>query len=126
MSERTIHTERDLRRVLASVTFAPSCVDMGWQWTVNHVDSDRRDGWLVSTTFRRPDRDTGAVGAGRGREWYIERGTTESGVVKTAYAAAKMILEHELAESFRYRGVRIFDPHHTVEELSLPSRARDR
>jgi hypothetical protein len=27
-------------------------------------------------------------------------------------------------EAFLYRGVRIFDPHHTVDELSMPHHAR--
>jgi hypothetical protein len=33
-----------------------------------------------------------------------------------------MLVEHELLEGFRYNDIRIFNPHHTVHELSLPAR----
>jgi hypothetical protein len=118
MGEQKIIYIGEVRAVLERVSFAPSCVDMGWQWEVESMNArDRADGWLVRTTFRRPDRDTGKVETGYGRWWHVPAGVTESGVVKTAFAAAKMILEHELMESFRFDGVRIFDPHHTVSDL---------
>lgn len=112
-------TRDEVKAVLAKVTFAPSCVDMGWEWEVVHSLAAHPigDGWLMRTTFQRPDRDTGVVSKGFGRWWHVPLDVTESGLVKTAFAAAKMILEHELMESFLYAGVRLFDPHHTVEDL---------
>jgi len=124
--EKTIETTKKLRLVADAVTFAPSCLDMGWEWKIFEVDDRMFSGWLVSTTFRRPDRETGKIGAGIGRSWWIDRGTTESGVVKTLFSAAKMIIEHELLEAFHYKGVRLFDPHRTVSELSLPDVMRFR
>jgi hypothetical protein len=166
--EKTVNSVEELRAILASIAFAPSCVDMGWEWEVRSVVSGsklvhyidvgdmapgdvvayiekQRDllkdmrpemmyiayrgteppvfdsaGWLVSTTFQRPDRDSGVVGRGKGREWFIGVGTSESGVVKTAWLAAKQIVEHELMEAFRYQGKRVFDPHRTVEQLCNP------
>ena len=53
-------------------------------------------------------------------------GTTESGVVETCWLLAELIVLHELMEAFEVRGVKIFDPHHTVEELSMPHEARKR
>jgi hypothetical protein len=96
---------------------------MGWEWEIEELPMDK--GWLVNTTFKRPDTDTGIMGTGRGRQEFIAKGATESGVVKTAWLLAELIVRHELMEAFRYRGVRIFDPHHTVEELSMPHRARE-
>ncbi len=116
----------EVRAILADVKFAPSCVDMCWEWEVKEIrdydqweDQFHPGGFLVRTTFQRPDRDTGVVSKGYGRWWHVPSDVTESGVVKTAFAAAKMILEHELMESFHYNGFRIFDPHHTVDELAL-------
>lgn len=113
-------TVEKLHSVLAKVTFAPSCVDMGWTWEVRPEFPGRGlepCGFLIRTTFRRPDRDTGAIETGYGRWWHVPADVSESGIVKTAYAAARMILEHELMESFRYDGVRLFDPHHDIEDL---------
>ena len=127
MSDPLVQTTADVRAVLDQITFAPSCLDMGWKWEVEElrVGADETlKGWHVNTTFQRPDTDTGVVGTGRGRKEFIAVGTGESGVVKTAWLLAELIVRHELMEAFLYRGVRIFDPHHTVEELSLPHRLR--
>lgn len=121
MSEKLM-SRGDVLAVLRDVQFRPSCVDMGWEWVVEavyYLDEEVPRGWLVATTFMRPDTETGVVGKGTGRQWFVERGASASGLVKTAFAAAKMILEHELMEAFTYKGERIFDPHHTVLDLSL-------
>ena len=78
-------------------------------------------GWRIRCSFRRPDRDTGTVGAGFGRWWLIERDTTESAVIKTMFAAAKMIVEHELMEAFKVDGKRPFDPHRSIQDLVATS-----
>ncbi len=126
MGHRTIKTRADVLDVLSGVTFAPSCVDMAWEWQV--VDAigamiPPLAGWLVRCSFQRPDRTTGKVERGFGRWWFVREGESESGLVKTAFSAAKMNIEHELMEAFRYRGVRIFDPHHTVDQLGLAASA---
>jgi hypothetical protein len=167
MSDRTVTSETVLREILSNIEFAPSCLDMGWEWKITGVvggstrifyadigdipPADVADylakvraslkgyedvlfvpyrspaepplvadqiGWLVSTTFQRPDTNTSEVSRGEGRQWFIAKGTTESGVVKTAWLAAKQIVEHELMEAFRYLGSRVFDPHKTIYELS--------
>lgn len=125
--EITIENQAALRHVLDGITFAPSCLDMGWQWeieTLYVVPGGVVRGWLVNTTFRRPDTRTGEIGTGTGRKEFIAVGATESAVVKTAWLLAELIVRHELMEAFLYRGVRIFNPHHTVEELSLPDRMK--
>lgn len=119
-----------VKSVLNAITFAPSCVDMYWSWEVEDVfvvrDGNDRStqaamtqvAYRLRTTFRRPDRDTGEAAIGYGRWWEVPKDTTVSGVVKTAFAAAKMILEHELMESFKWNGVRVFDPHNNVLDLA--------
>lgn len=110
-----------IQGVLSRLSFAPSCVDMAWKWEVESVPGphggEGGGGYLIRTTFRRPDRDTGKMATGYGRKWHVPFDATESAVVKTAYAAARQILEHELMESFRYEGQRLFDPHHEVDDL---------
>lgn len=120
-AERLVENEAALRYVLDGITFAPSCLDMGWTWEIETIPGR---GWLVNTTFRRPDTRTGEVGVGTGRKEFIAIGASESAVVKTAWLLAELIVRHELMEAFLYRGVRIFDPHRTVEELSMPEHVR--
>jgi hypothetical protein len=127
MADEPVQTTAQLREVFDRISFAPSCVNMGWTWEIEelHVAPNAAlKGWLVNTTFRRPDTNTGVVGIGSGRKEFIGVGASESGVVKTAWLLAELIVRHELMEAFLYRGVRIFDPHHSVDELSMPQRAR--
>lgn len=131
-----MHTAESIRTLLSKITFAPSCVDMGWAWDVRMVQDSydpslpdpratdeqslgpyRPESFLIRTTFRRPDRETGEIQTGTGGWHHVPADSTDSGIVKRAFVAAKMILEHELMESFRYKGVRLFDPHHTIEDL---------
>lgn len=51
------------------------------------------------------------------REWVLFDPVTEDKLVKTALAAALQAEEHECREAFTYRGVRLFDPHLTVQQL---------
>lgn len=115
--ETLIENEVALHHVLDGITFAPSCLDMGWTWQIETLPGR---GWLVNTTFRRPDTRTGEIGVGTGRKEFVPIGAAESAVVKTAWLLAELIVRHELMEAFLYRGVRIFDPHRTIAELSLP------
>lgn len=122
--------KNDVRRVLSKIKFAPSCVDMGWKWEVEEVfvidgshggssgDDYAPAGFRLRTTFKRPDRTTGKIKVGKGRWWEVPADVTVSGVVKTAFAAAKLILEHELMESFKFDGSRVFDPHNDVRDLA--------
>lgn len=130
MTEKCIETIDQLHAVLKRVTFAKSCVDLDWEWEVSPVFGNNHGGqvavgWLVATSFARPDRETGAIERGRGRWELVPRGTTVSGVAKTCWLLAELIVKHELMEAFLFDGVRIFDPHHTVAELSMPHYVRE-
>jgi hypothetical protein len=125
MEDEKVMSGEQLQEILTEISFAPNCVDMKWDWSVVDVRSadpgftrDPGDGWLIATTFQRPDRGNGEISRGQGRKWFVARGTTESGVVKTCFAACKMILEHEIMEAFLYKEKRVFDPHNTVAELA--------
>lgn len=131
--EAGITTEEELKAALADISFAPSCVDMGWQWETEPVydfngENSGHDpsviGWFVNTSFQRPDTSSGAVGRGRGRKEFVPVGTSVSGAVKTAWLLAELIVLHELREAFLYKGNRVFDPHKTVDELCVPAACR--
>jgi len=119
----------EIERILEEeVHFHPSCIDMGWKWEVKeafvapeyiptHADDFESFGWFIRTTFQRPDTNSGEIGKGFGRWWHVAKDVSYSGLVKTAYKACALILEHELMEAFHVQGRRIFDPHHAVEDL---------
>lgn len=116
--EKELQHTGDVEEVLSRISGAPSCLSLGWE---HEVSSNCGEGWLIRTSFLRPDTVTGEISRGYGRWWHVPFGVKASGVVKTVYAAMKLILEHELMESFLYDGVRIFDPHRTVDELKKVS-----
>lgn len=60
---------------------------------------------------------TGQVELQRSRKWLLSYYMTKTEIVKTALLCIKAAAEHELLEAFKYKGVRIFNPHHSVEAL---------
>lgn len=103
-----------LIKTLKDVSFKNSVLDFKWQFEVNPISG----GHLVCVSFERPDTETGRVSRGRGRFEFIGHDATVSGIVKTAWLLIELVVRHELMEGFRWKGNRIFNPHHTVEELA--------
>lgn len=58
-----------------------------------------------------------------GRKWFLSPHMTDSEIVQTAWAAAKMAMEHELRETFKWEGECIFRPHFDIRALHEISRA---
>lgn len=105
------------RKLINRISFAPSNLDMGWKWELKKVEG----GFLLRTTFKRPDTNTGEVGWGYGRWMFVGDNTDDRGVIMTAWICAKLIVEHELMEAFLVDGVRILDPHKSLNELAYPN-----
>jgi len=82
-------------------------------WTLSAI---KRGGvLLIRWDWRAPCAvNGGSAQRWSSREWFIHDSTTEEGVVRAAFAAAKMAEEHECAENFRFDGVMVFDPHKEV------------
>ncbi len=126
-------TLRGVRDVLARIKLTPSCIDMGWKWEVDFSYGKKVDGgdgilirgYLIRTTFRRPDRTTGVIGTGYGGWHFVPVDADATTVVKRAYVAMEAILRHELMEAVHYDGDRIFDPHHDLSDLSAACEHRE-
>lgn len=131
-------TVEELRRILNNITFAPSCVDFSWGWEIvevngigynneqNPKESIKTRGFLINTTFKRPDTATGIIGIGKGRRMWIEETASETSVVMTAWICVKLIVEHELLEGFLYEKAKILNPHKTLEELAYPEKLKSK
>ena len=53
---------KEIKKVIKNITFAPSNLDMGWKWQVKET----QEGFLIRTSFKRPDTNTGKIGTGYG------------------------------------------------------------
>jgi hypothetical protein len=114
--------KQEILEILRNVSFAPSNLDMGWEWDVK--ESKIYDGsvvvekgFCIRTTFMRPDANTGEIEKGYGRWMYIPENISTDGLVKTAWVCAELIVKHELMEAFLYEKKRIFDPHKSIKDL---------
>jgi hypothetical protein len=121
--ERRVYLDKHLEEVLSRISMKNSVLDFKWEFKYSSVEvlsisGPDRLGWLLWAEFERPDIVTGQVGIGRGRDEIIWEGTTESGVIKTAWVVLKMLVEHELMEAFKVDGKRPFNPHNTIESLN--------
>jgi len=121
----------DLIGILKKITFAPSCVDFNWNWEVVEVEGDywegiepyakgKTHGFLINTTFQRPDTNTGISGIGKGRRMWIEDTASETSVVMTAWICIDLIVKHEIMEAIQFKEARILNPHKTLSELAYP------
>lgn len=106
----------EIKIILDRISFAPSNLDMGWKWEVKEIS----EGFLIRTTFQRPDTHSGEIGTGYGRWMFVEKGADDRCIIMTAWVCAELIVKHELMEAFLYAGARILDPHKSLEELAYP------
>lgn len=109
---------KEAKKILKGISFANSNLDMGWKWQLREI----KDGFLMRTSFKRPDTNTGKKGIGYGRWMFVHKDAGDRGLVMTAWLCAELIVRHELMESFLYQKVRIFDPHKSLMDLAHPNK----
>jgi hypothetical protein len=108
----------DLLDVLSRIKLVGPLERLNWCWqAVPTAMSPGGNGWMIWGEFDRPDRETGTIGRGTSRTELVLSGATISYVVKTAWVIVELSMRHEAMESFMFDGVRIFDPHRTVDQL---------
>ena len=77
----------------------------------------RGDHLFLRVIFEAPDLVTKNPEIQKGRNWYLSPWMTGSEILNTAFLAVKTAEEHEMRESFRYKGKAIYGPHFDVEAL---------
>jgi hypothetical protein len=117
----TIILDEELRHTLNRISFRNSVLDLGWRFCFEPlpVALGHKRCWRIWAEFRRPDTHTGVMGIGRGRDEIVWAGATADGVIKTCWLLVELLVRHELMEGFRVDGLRVFDPHATIEDLQL-------
>lgn len=113
---------KEIKKAIKDISFAPSNLDMGWKWQVKE-SFDKNcvlEGFLIRTSFKRPDTKTGKMGTGYGRWMFVHKDSDKRGLIMTAWVCSQLIVDHELMEAFLYKNIRILDPHKSLEELAYP------
>ncbi|HUU86561.1 MAG TPA: hypothetical protein VMX17_02260 [Candidatus Glassbacteria bacterium] len=72
---------------------------------------------FLQVVFSSPCTKDGDIQEWHGRKWYLSEFMPTDEIVKTAYGAFKMAVEHEVMESFKVDGIILFNPHINFEEL---------
>ena len=117
IKSKTLSLE-DVKKILDSIIFAKhSCIDMGWRFRASELEGR----FIIQTSFQRKDINSGELGTGWGRENVtpVEE-ATEMSIVMTAWMAIETVVKHELMEGFEYKGVKLLNPHKSINELAYP------
>lgn len=78
-------------------------------WTIRVSAKD--DQPFLQVQFPDKDRISGQVSIQKCRKFSLSYHMVPSEVVRTAFKAIEMAMLHEVQEEFRFRKVRIFNPH---------------
>lgn len=99
-------TDNQIAGVLQEVSYK--------DWTIEYHGGD--DPYL-QVCFLATDSVTGVKELQRGRKWRLSSYMTRSELVQTAFLACLTAEEHEVRETFRYKGQTVYGPHFDVEKL---------
>lgn len=66
---------------------------------------------FLQVVYNAPCTKTGQMQEWCGRKWYLSEHMTDDEIIKTAYAAYKAAVEHEVMEGFKVAGTVLFNPH---------------
>lgn len=72
---------------------------------------------FLQVTYVDRCHKTGKLLEWKGRKWYLSDHMTDDEIIKTAYAAFKAAVEHEVMEPFTIRGKVLFNPHVSFHAL---------
>lgn len=119
-------TRIDVEAILAEIGYKDWEVRLGWDdghWEGSACAGDLywvdgTDNW-IQVRFH----DKGKLQSCR--KWRLSVHMTTSEVVQTVFAAIKAAEEHETREKFLYKGVNIFGPHFSVDQLAEALHAGD-
>jgi len=101
-------TPTEAVKTLALVTYR------GWHFVVS---VEAADYYLQVVNVAGEDAVTGERLRWKGRKWRLSEHMTKSELVNTAFLAVMTAEEHEIRETFAYKGEPIYSPHYDVDKL---------
>jgi len=100
--------KKQIEEIVGQVTYK------GWSFYVG----DKNGVIYLQAQFDQADSFTGKVERQSGRKWMLSEHMVKSEIVQTAWAAVQFAETHEMRESFKFKGRRIFGPHFDVDALT--------
>lgn len=100
--------EAKIRGILGSISYKE-----GWRLRLSREERSAYMMWEFPATCVK----TKSQGIVTSRKWRISEYMTESEIVGTALLAALTAEEHEAREHFRYKDVRVYNPHVDIKQL---------
>lgn len=86
-------------------------------WNVDFVYDSRGYWYLQVEDPHGTNNVTNEPYTWKGRKWLLSPHMTEGEIVQTAFMATLAAAEHEIRETFMYKGRSIFDPHYDLDKL---------
>jgi hypothetical protein len=99
--------EQRIREVVDNVKF------MNWNLFVGN-DGDRL---YLQVKFDAECVVTGDIQRQHCRKYFLSKHMCETEIVRTAHQAVHTAMEHEVNEHFLYKGVRVYNPHVSIDAL---------
>ncbi len=75
------------------------------------------DGHYLQVQFMDKDIHSGEPEMQHGRKWYVSPYAVQGEVIKTAFLAVMQAMEHEIRETFLYKGKNVLGPHIAIDAL---------
>lgn len=73
---------------------------------------------FLQVLFKDIDRITGVEEIQRCRKWQLSYHMVNSEIVRTAFKAVEQAMLHEVQETFKYKGARVYNPHVDMDMLA--------
>lgn len=89
-----------------------------FNWELEYTYETMAGHWILRVYAKDAfDNVTGADISWKGRKWPLSQHMTDGEIVQTAFLACMTAVEHEIRETFFYKGQPIFDPHYNIDKL---------
>lgn len=98
----------EIKQILENITYKRG-------WKIAFHTSEAKP--FIQVEFMGEDESTGMLDLQKGRKWYLSLHMTTTEIVYTALKAIQAAEDHETREFFKYKNVRIANPHFSVEDI---------
>jgi len=105
-------TRKEIEEIINKITYKQG-------WEIRLIDK-APDTFLVQVRFMAPDtfNPSGPAELQACRKWFVSVYSTESEIIRTVYLAICQAEQHEIDETFKFNGARVFNPHIDLVKLS--------
>jgi hypothetical protein len=100
----------EIKEIINQITYK-----RGWKIMVS-IDGARP---VLQVEFQGADAVTGKIETQKCRKWYLSYHMCNNELVGTAFKAIQAAEEHETREFFRYKNVRVMNPHFSYDDIVL-------